>query len=90
MSEHVENDPLGEFGPNQKSAVVWFFSVVAIGLAMVYILSGIDRTMYDTDAEFIDYSQYNSNRIASHMLATDTLDERQEASVTEVRANVAK
>jgi hypothetical protein len=79
-------DPCGEFGPVQKSALAWFFSVIAIGVFAVYQLCKIDRHMYDSNAETLDYSAYRDNRLAQVGIRSDLIDPRSHAdSVSVIR-----
>ena len=77
-------DPCGEFGPTQKWAVVWFFSVIIIGATAVYHLSKVDRMMYDTNAEFFDYGAYRENRKAQSSLRGDSFDPRSHGDLNSV------
>ena len=84
MSEKVNiEDPCAEFGPTQKWAVVWFLSVLVITALLVCKLSEIDRKMYDTNAECLDYDQYRANRASSFGLKSEAVDPRQRGSYSE-------
>lgn len=84
------DDPCGEIGPVQRWAFVWFFSVIAIGLTLAYVLCGIDRRLYATNAGFLDYVSYRDNRRAATSIASDGVDERALGTLTHARAVLAE
>lgn len=79
------HDPCGEFGPTQRWALVWFISVIAIGIAVSYTLCQIDARMYATNAEFFDYFKYKDNRYSAIRIEGDGFDERAHATVVDVK-----
>jgi hypothetical protein len=77
MSEHSSvTDPCGEYGPTQRWAIVWFFSVIALGLALIYTFRNTDAYMFHSNAEFFHYDTYRESRVAQASIGSDTVDER--------------
>lgn len=85
--ENIEN-PCGEFGPTQKWAVVWFFSVILIGIGAVYTLRNTDYYNYKTNGEFFNYSAYRENRSAATSIASDSIDPRSHADLASARGEL--
>lgn len=88
MASHhaTSDDPCKEFGPTQKWALVWFFSVILIGCAVVYNFARIDRFMYDSNAEYYNYQSYHENRLSQSTIRGDSVDPRSHGdSVSVVR-----
>lgn len=74
----TQDDPCAEFGPTQRWAVVWFFSVIALGLFMTYRLSNLDRWMYDNNAETFNTESIRENRLAFTSVRSEQSDPRQQ------------
>lgn len=85
-AEGMVKDPCAEFGPVQIKALLWFFGAVLLGGTMVANFAKIDAWMWDTNAEFFNYSAYRENRKSSTSLAGDSIDERAHGGVSEARA----
>ncbi|MBP9837648.1 MAG: hypothetical protein KBC84_02940 [Proteobacteria bacterium] len=81
-------DPCGDFGPDQKWAVVWFFAVVLIGIFAVTVLRNTDYYNYTHNGEFYDYEAYKSNRLSATSIASENVDERAHKSLSEVTKNL--
>ena len=73
--EETEN-PCGSFGPTQFWAYVWFVSVLVVGCAMTFVFATIDREMYDTGADPLDYNAYQENRAALSSIPSERNDPR--------------
>jgi len=87
-SSHL--DACGEYGPTQRWAVVWFFSVIIIGLTAVAVLRNTDYFNYTSNGEFFDYAAYRSNKVGSLYIGSEEVDSRAHgdyASVTQSLAN---
>lgn len=70
------SDPCGSFGATQFWAMVWFFSVVAIGAGLAYTLCNTDYYNYATNGEFFDYAAYRDNRSSQTHIPTLADDRR--------------
>ena len=83
-SGHSENlkDPCGDFGPDQRYAVVWFFAVIIIGLAAVFTFRNTDAYNYATNGEFYDYAKFRANRVSQTHIASDGVDERSNGNLS--------
>ena len=69
-------DPCAEFGPRQRAALTWFVAVLVLGSLAVTYLAGIDRWMYDNNAEMLDWTKYKENRQAFSSVASERSDPR--------------
>ena len=79
MSEHNAHeveDACAEFGPVQYRALVWFFSVILIGMGLTYTLRMTDLHNYMTNGEYFDNDAYRENRLSSTSVASEPMDER--------------
>lgn len=78
MGQHTNDidDPCADFGPDQRWAVVWFISVIVIGVAATYGLSKVDRFNYDTKGRFLDNEKYRQNRLATTSIGSESIDPR--------------
>ncbi len=74
-------DPCGEFGPAQRSAVVWFVVTLIGGVLLTARLSGIDAWMYATNAQVLDFEKYKENRAAFTSLASERSDPRSRGDI---------
>lgn len=89
-SDSLVKDPCAEFGPTQIKALLWFFGAVLVGGTLVANFARIDQWMYDTNAEFYNYTSYRENRKSSTSLASDSIDERAHGSLVDARAKLAE
>lgn len=78
MGENAKkpHDPCGSFEAPQKFALVWFFCILAGGIALTLGLAQLDRGMYDSNGEWIDYWQYRENRNAFTRVPSENIDPR--------------
>ena len=93
MSSSVNNDkfiedPFANADQYQKNsdrwAFIWFFSVLIIGTIAVCTFKKIDRKMYDTNAETLNYRDYKQNRKAFSKIGTERSDARAHANLSTV------
>jgi|GEM_PF-5228766 len=70
-------DPCGDFTSVQRNAIIWFVTVVALGLFVVSRFTMMDRWMYDNNAEFHDPAALKENRYATGAIQSERLDPRQ-------------
>ncbi len=89
-AEGMVKDPCAEFGPVQIKALLWFFGAVLLGGTLVVNFAKIDAWMWDTNAEFFNYSAYRENRKSATSLAGDSIDERAHGGMTDARKLVAE
>lgn len=75
-----KTDPCAEYGWNQRTAIVWFFSVLFLGLALGFVLMSIDRGFYDSKGYVLKFEDHQENRVASSSLASERQDERTQSS----------
>jgi hypothetical protein len=71
----MANDSSGDLGAD-KFALVWFGSALVLGVLVTILLARIDRQMYDTNAEVLDYQAYKENRRAASSIASESSDSR--------------
>lgn len=76
-SSNNSDNPCAEFGPVQKAATAWFAFVIIGGACLVCLLAGIDRHMWETNGEFLDYTQYRDNRDSFTAIGSERIDDRQ-------------
>lgn len=74
------HDPCGEFGPVQRSAVVWFLVMTIGGMLLTARLCGIDAWMYANNAQILDFDKYRENRAAFTSLPSESGDARSRGS----------
>jgi len=84
------DDPCGSFGPVQRNAYIWFFSIMLLGSLLTYFLAGIDRRMFDTNGEHLDLAAYRQNRAAHSGIASEVVDVRQRATLTTAQKRLAE
>lgn len=75
---HTTNsqDPCAEFGPTQKSALIWFVGAITFGALLTWKLCAIDFHLYSTNAEMIDYGKQHENRTAAATIGSEEIDGR--------------
>ncbi len=76
-------DPCGSFGPVQKKAVLWSVCAIIAGTIFCARFMGLDRWMYDNDADILDYTAYDENRTAQTELGSERLDSRQAGGLSD-------
>jgi len=86
-NEFIE-DPFANADEYQKRsdkwAFIWFFSVLIIGTITVCTFKTIDRKMYDTNAETLNYRDYKQNRKTFTKIGTERSDARAHANLSTV------
>ncbi len=87
---HNQKDPCGDFGPDQRWAVVWFFAILIIGLTAVVKLRDTDAYNYATNGEFFDYAKYRSNRVSQTYMASEGVDERAHGDLATAVNNLSR
>ena len=94
MAEAFEDagvvDPCAEFGPAQRSAVVWFVVILIGGALLTAKLAGVDTWMYENNAEVLDYQKYRENRAAFTGLASERSDARSHGDLGSARQHVSQ
>ena len=89
-SEAVEiADPCADFGPAQRTAVVWFIVMVLGGALLTARLAGIDAWMFVNNAEVLDYEKYRENRAAFSGLASERSDPRSRGDLSSAEQSVS-
>lgn len=88
-TEHDLHDGLGPEGPYHRQAYVWFVGAVVFSFALTYVLSGIDRKLYDTKNPYLDEKMYHENRMATTLVTSERNDERKAASYSVVASELA-
>ena len=83
-------DPCGAFGPDQKRAMIWFFAVLIGGICLVFKLSNIDKWMYTTGGDLLNYTDYRENRLAATSIGSEKIDPRVANSVIDSAGRPAK
>lgn len=89
-ADSLVKDPCAEFGPTQIKALLWFFGAVLLGGTLVTNFARIDAWMWDTNAEFFNYSAYRENRKSATSLGGDSVDERAHGGVLDARKLVVE
>ncbi len=91
MASDVSNpeDPCGDFGPDQKWAVVWLVLVLILGTFGVYKASRLDEWMYTHNAQFLDYDKYEENRKSASSIPMGEVDPRAKGGLDVARDRVA-
>lgn len=82
-------DPCGDFGPDQKWAVVWLVLVLILGSFGVYQASNLDEWMYQNNAQVLDYEKYDENRSSASNLPMGDLDPRAKGGLNVARSRIA-
>ena len=97
MADMQSDDPCGSFGPDQKWAVVWFFSVIIGGAIFTSQLARIDEWMYRSNGEvrvfnarLIDFDVARENRRAATGIASERNDPRADGSFGRARASLSE
>jgi len=76
MAAEKSDDPCGNFGPDQRWAVVWFIAIIFIGSGLTYTLSRIDRKNFDSKGVYLDYDKYRENRVSGTSIGSERTDSR--------------
>ena len=84
----IEN-PCGTFGPDQRSALVWFLVVVIGGFCFVSYLCRVDAWMWINNAEVLNYTDYRHNRVASTTVGAERKDPRTFGDLGSQRARIS-
>ena len=71
-----QEDPCADYGPNQRSAVVWFFAVISIGVVLGVSLATYDRGNYDAKGYIMRFDDHKENRLSATSLPSERQDER--------------
>ena len=88
IAEGALQDPCGEFGPTQRWALVWFFSVIVLGVAVVCTLRFTDYYNYINNGEFFDYNAYYENRASQTHIPTMADDSRMHADLATIESRL--
>lgn len=71
----MANDSSGDLRAEKKT-LLWFGAALVLGALVTIIFAQIDRRMYDTNAEVLDYQAYKENRRAASSIASESIDSR--------------
>lgn len=67
-------DPCAEIGPNQRWAFVWFVAILIIGTVATVKFAGMDKWMWEHNADWMDWDKYKENRVAHTTIPSERND----------------